>query len=64
MAWDNEWFRMKLQKLEDQYYNRLMYKRYAVKAIKTKSFVNSIRLEFMNEFLQENLDSVKRLLET
>lgn len=55
---------MKLQKLEDQYYNKLMYKRYAVKAIKTKSFVNSIRLEFMNEFLQDNLENVKRLLET
>ena len=49
--------------MEDTYYNCLMYKRFAVKALKGKEFVHTLRLEYMSEFLNENLNNVRRLLE-
>ncbi len=64
VAWKKEWNRVHLHKLEDTYYNRLMYKRFGVKALKTKDFVHTIRLEHMSEFLNENLANVRRLLDT
>ena len=63
VAWKREWHRVHLQKLEDTYYNRLMYKRFAVKALKQPHFVHTMREEYMSEFLNENLTQVRKLLE-
>ena len=51
VAWNVEFHRVKLNKLNSKFYDILEFQKFTVKAIKTTNYVGTFRVQQMSEFL-------------
>ena len=63
VAWNIEYRRVALEKLESVFFDNLEYNRFTVKAIKTDAFVTTFRVKKMRQFLEENVRRFKEMIE-
>lgn len=63
VAWGIEFETVKLNKLKNKFYDVLEFEKFTVKAIKSDNYVTTFRVKKMSEFLQQNIESFKLMLE-
>jgi len=63
VAWNIEYHTVNLNKLKNKFYDLLEFEKFTVKAIKSDSYVTTFRVKKMSEFLQQNIESFKQMLE-
>lgn len=63
MAWKIEFHTVALNKLKEKFFDALQYNRFTVKAIKKENFVTTFRVKKMSDFLIENVEKFKNILE-
>lgn len=54
---------MRLNKLKSKFYDVLEFEKFTVKAIKTNSYVTTFRVHKMSDFLTQNIEMFKQMLE-
>ena len=62
--WEVEKNRVKLVKIQNRFYDALDFQKSTVKAIKTDSYVTTFRVPRMSEFLKDNINKFKDILES
>ena len=63
MAWGIEYHTVRLNKLKSKFYDVLEFEKFTVKAIRTGSYVATFRAHKMSEFLTQNIEMFKQMLE-
>jgi hypothetical protein len=63
VAWNIEYHTINLNKLKNKFYDVLEFEKFTVKAIKDNSYVTTFRVQKMSEFLQNNIEAFKQMLE-
>lgn len=64
VAWGIEFHTLKLNKLQQKFYDTLEFDKFTVKALKTGSYVSTFRVHKMSETLQRSIDTFKQMLES
>lgn len=59
VAWGEAYHRARLNKLKKKFYDNLDFEKFAVKAIRTPSYVKTFRVPKMSEFLNRNIEQFK-----
>lgn len=63
VAWPIEYHTVNLNKLKNKFYDVLEFEKFTVKGITADSYVTTFRVKKMSEFLQQNIESFKQMLE-
>jgi hypothetical protein len=63
VAWGIEYHTVNLNKLKNKFYDLLEFEKFTVKGISNESHVTTFRVKKMSEFLQQNIESFKQMLE-
>lgn len=63
VAWPEAYHRARLNKLKKKFYDNLDFEKFAVKAIRTPSYVKTFRVPKMSEFLNRNIEQFKQMME-
>lgn len=63
VAWGEAYHRARLNKLKKKFYDNLDFEKFAVKAIRTPSYVKTFRVPKMSEFLNRNIEQFKQMME-
>lgn len=64
VAWYIEQHTLKLNKLKEKFYDVLEFEKFTVKALKSPAFVTTFRVQKMSDFLQQNIETFKQMLES
>ena len=63
VAYSIEWYTVALDKLKNKFYDLLEFEKFTVKGITNGSYVTTFRVKKMSEFLQQNIENFKQMLE-
>jgi hypothetical protein len=64
VAWNIERHRLMLHKLKEKFNDVLEFEKFTVKSLKGQSFVTTFRVHKMSDFLQQNMETFKQMLES